>query len=440
MTIFWMLIAQGVYAGPFQDAQSFGRASNSKAIATTHGSVNANTVPGFTTANPPHTSFANNPAALSNAGTTAAVKDATGAGKFIVHSAATRAQFQFTASDPLMKGAKGIYKNAQALTGMNTAVSAGACRNVTTTSPDIYRTSSCSSGKTSNVFSNHICTTGRTPDIFSNHSCASGRTSDVFGSYACTRGRTPDVFSNHACAVRNDPNTYANHSCYTGRRSDIYKNYTCTKSRPTVFSTCARALVVTTTSRPYCYTGQSLGGSRMYGIAGPGTYGSPGYMDFTAQCGAPGGWTNVYVHGANWLGNCDGFKGNNNGHINVNIPPWPTTGYNYAGGVYLIKWSGYFSCMNPARVYYQSHGCQGNRCSATFKVADGSTHIGCANGSIPQRSRARRGLFCQRVTNRTRNPVRATSIPDLPKYITLAWTRAHNIMTYHDQWVNQACR
>ncbi len=462
----WLFTSGTSHAGAFADAQAFGKSKNSGAVGALKGmSVNSNTVPGYTTAHPPQAAYQNNPGALSNAGTTAAAKDATGVGKFIIHSAATRAQFKFTINDPLMQRSKSIYKNAQALAGIGASTSTGTCRNVVTTTPDSYRTYSCSTGKTSNVFSNHVCTTGLTPDVFSNHTCTSGRTADVIGNYACTRGRTPDIFSNHACIVKNDPDTFTNHRCYTGRKADKYKNYTCTKSRPITPSTCDRALVVTTTSLPYCNPGQTLASSSMGGIAGPGTYGSPGYMTFTAQCGAPGGWTNVYIRGANWLGSCDSFKWYRGlGHLNVNIPPWPT-GWNYAGLLYYIKWSGYFYCIYPPKVYYQSHGCSGNNCSATFKVDDGTTKQGCSNGTAVAQRRvfrcSRRGRcrwrqqnYCSGAPTRVYGwykwrrrwrygwhnvPPHIIQVPNY-KYSGLSWTRAHNIITYHDQWVNQACK
>ncbi len=465
LSLAWINIPNSAHAGPVQDAKSFGAAGMNRATGILKsGSINANTIPGFTTANPPQTAFQNNPGALSNAATTAATQDKTGAGKFIVHSAATRAQFNFTANDPLMKNALGIRQHAQALVGMNATSSNGSCRNVTTTTPDLFRTYTCATGKTSNVFSKHVCTTGKTPNFFSNHGCTSGRTSDVFGSYACTRGRTPDVFSNHACTVRIDPDIFSNHSCYTGRHPDIYKNYTCTKSRPSVISTCDRALVVTATSRPYCSPGQTLASSGLGNIAGPGTYGSPGYLMFTAQCGAPGGWTNVYIRGADWLGSCDYFKWYRGlGHLNVNIPPW-RTGFTYAGAVYLIKWSGYFYCMNPAQVYYRSRGCSGNNCAATFRVDDGTTKQGCSNGAaIAQRwgwykwgRTWRYGAhnYCPGVPTLVYGWYKSghhwyygyynvsPHIMQVPnyKYHGLFWTRAHNIVTYSDQWVNQACR
>jgi len=428
----WSMSAR---AGAFQDAQSFGAAKNNAAIGALKGlSVNKNTVPGFTTASPPQTAYQNNPGALSNAGTTAAAKDKTGAGKFIIHSAATRAQFNFTANDPLMRGAKNIYKNAQALAGIGATSTSGACRNVTTTTPDLYRTYTCSTGKTSNVFSNHVCATGRTPDIF----------------------------SNHACIVRNDPDVFANHRCYTGRRADVYKNYTCTKSRPVTPVSCDKALVVTATTRPYCYWNQALAGTRMYGIAGPSTYWQ-GYMDFTAQCRSPGGSTNILVHVANGLGDCDNFRWYRNmAHLNINMPPWPT-GWAYAGAISMIKWSGYFYCGGaPASVWYQSNGCNGNNCSARFRVADGSTHPGCSDGSaIGYRRYGRRGrayctgapkrgygIHCTRY--RHRRCIRRgygwyhkyPTIIQIPnyQYRTFTWTRNHNLVTYHDQWVNQACR
>jgi len=82
----WLIAS--AYAGPFQDAQAFGNAQMNKAASSARAQPTNASVPSFSTANPSQTSLYGNPAALSNAGSTAVTPDKTGAGVFIQHSAA----------------------------------------------------------------------------------------------------------------------------------------------------------------------------------------------------------------------------------------------------------------------------------------------------------------------------------------------------------------
>jgi len=405
--IAWLLAWGTSRAGPFQDARNFGAAGMNRVTGAAQGGAGARSVPGFTTANPPQTSSYGNAAALSNAASGAQAADASGAGNFIQHSAATRPQFNITAHDPLSRNAQSIQKNAQALVGLNTTSTSGACRNVTTTTPDIYSTFTCSAGQTSDVFSSHICTSGRTPDVFSNH--------------ACTSGRTPDIF----------------------------RNYACTRSRPTVFSSCDRVLSVTATSRPYCYIGQTLTRNTLW-LGNPWNHwvgGTSGVnMGINPVCGAPGGWPQVrliargdYSQGS--AGICDYVAGWGNGHRTISIHPWPT-GWTAAGSMLMYS-SGW--CYPFIHVYYTSQGCNAaNRCAATFYVDDGSRKQACPGGSVPTRRRYGRGWrwscpgSCHRAGRRWICPS-PSSVPDY-KIMSVSFTRNHNIVTFRDQWVNQTCR
>lgn len=170
-----------------------------------------------------------------------------------------------------------------------------------------------------------------------------------------------------------------------------------------------------------CTTGQNIASVRVGGIAGPGTYGAAGTMYFTALCGAVNGSTQVHIHASNWLGSCDGFKGYNNGHADVIIPPYPT-GEIFAGNVYLIKWSGYFYCMNPAKVWYTSNGCVGDQCSASFKVADGATVKGCSDGSAIQH---RWSWLRYRYFDYCNGNAKIVDVPTY-KHVSLVWVR-HNL-------------
>lgn len=425
--IAWLLAWGTSRAGPFQDARSFGAAGMNRVTGAAQGGASARNVPGFTTANPPQASSYGNAAALSNAASGAQAANASGAGNFIQHSAATRTQFNITAHDPLVRNAQSIQKNAQALVGVNTSSTSGACRNVTTTTPDIYSTFTCSTGQTSDVFSSHVCTSGRTPDVFSNH--------------ACTSGRTPDVF----------------------------RNYVCTRSRSTVSPSCDRLLSVTATSRPYCYAGQTLTRNTLW-LGNPWNHwvgGTSGVnMGINPICGAPGSWPQVrliargdYSQGS--AGICDYVAGWGNGHRTISIPPWPT-GWTAAGSMLMYS-SGW--CYPFIHVYYTSQGCNAaNRCTATFYVDDGSTTQGCSDGSAVsyrwgwyrsgRRSRYGRHAVCTGACKRKLGWHRTwrrwrygwyfscpyiTRVPDY-KVMSVSFTRNHNIVTFRDQWVNQACR
>lgn len=422
----WMGTAHG---GAFQDAQAFGQAQMGKARSTARANPTSNSVPGFTTANPPQTSMSGNAAALSNAGSTAASTDPTGAGSFVQQSAATRAQFNITAQDPLGRNAQSIQKNAPALVGMNPSTSS-ACRNVTTTTPDTYGTFTCSTGQTSDVFSSHVCTDGRTPDVFSDH--------------ACTSGRTPDIF----------------------------RNFTCAKSRATVSSSCDRVLSVTATSRPYCYIGQLLASTSVYGITVPHQYACwRGHVTFSAICNAPGAALRIAVSGADPGGNCDSFKWYRNlGHFTAYAQPW-ATGWRPIGSIYYVGWSGYFYCFAAPSIDMQSLGCTGDNCAVKFRVNMGTTHTSCSDGGpgVSYRYRYgrswRTGYCCGtspwwgscmprcaqwgygwhrqgrwwRYGRYCTQPVRSVQVPDY-RHATLSFTRNHNVVTFRDQWVNQACR
>lgn len=161
------------HAGAFQDAQAFGQAQMGKASTAARTNPTSDSVPGFTTANPSQTSLYGNPAALSNATGTAAAQDPTGAGKFLQHSAAVRPQFNITAKDPLIQGAQSIQKHAQTLAGLNTGSKSGACRNVTTTTPDTYGTFTCTKSRsvTSNTCDRVLTVTAKTRQF-----CAIGTT------------------------------------------------------------------------------------------------------------------------------------------------------------------------------------------------------------------------------------------------------------------------
>jgi len=498
------LMTISAHAGAFQDAQSLGAGLNAKASgAFKNQTVNSNTVPGYKTANPPQAAYQNNPGAMSSAASTATATDKTGVGKFIVHSAATRAQFTITVNDPLIKNATDIRKHAQQIAGIGASSNPGQCRNVTTTTPDLYRTYTCSNGKTSNVYSNPVCTTGRTPDVFSNHACTTGRTADVIGNHACTvgrtpdvignhactrgrtpdifsnhacttgrtpdvignhactRGRTPDIFSNHDCVIRNDPDTYSNHSCYTGHNPDIYKNETCTKTRPVTTSTCDRDLVVTAHVRQYCYWNQALGGTSMGGIRVTHQYAWwSGHVSITALCRSPGSGTAIYISGrADSGGSCDSFRGYRNvGHVTAYAQPYPT-GWQNIGSLYYIGWSGYFYCFQNPPILMRSLGCSGNNCRAQFRVDMGTAHHACSDGSAVVGHQYRHqwcsgnaqlvyGYHCAQFQHGYCTTYgygwyyKYPTIIQVPNYAyrTLSWTRNHNIISYTDQWVNRACR
>ncbi len=157
----WLMAS--AHAGPFQEAQAFGHAQMNRATSSARAQPTNASVPGFSTANPSQTSLYGNPAALSNAGSTAVTQDKTGAGVFIQHSAATRPQFNITAKDPLIQGAQSIQKNAQAIAGVNPGAT-GACRNVTTTTPDTYGTFTCTKSRsvTTNTCDRVLTVTART--------------------------------------------------------------------------------------------------------------------------------------------------------------------------------------------------------------------------------------------------------------------------------------
>lgn len=408
----WLLAWGSAHAGPFQDARGFGATGMNRVTGAAQGGVPC--VPGFTTANPPQTAYHGNPSALSNAGNTAAAQDKTGAGGFIRHSAATRARFNIGARDPLSRNAQTIQKNAQALAGMSPSTS-GACRNVTTTTPDTYGTFTCSTGRTFDVFSSHVCTTGRTPDVF--------------------------------------------------------KDFTCTRSRSTVSASCDRVLSVTATSQPYCSIGQQLAATSVYGITVPYQYAWwRGHVTFAAVCNAPGAALKIAVSGADPGGNCDGFKWYRNlGHFTAYAQPW-ATGWRNIGSLYYVGWAGYFYCFAAPPIAMKSLGCNGNSCRVKFRVNMGTTHQACSDGGPGAPYRYRRGRrwrngyccgaawwgSCQprcarwgygwhrqgrwwRYGRYCTQPVQAVQVPDY-SYATLNFTRNHDVVTFRDQWVNQACR
>lgn len=361
MTLLFFAWASTAHAGGFQDAQNFASQHNTPSNMT----VNGNTVPGYTTANPPQTNL-NSPSALSNASTSAIANDATGAGTFIQNSAVSRPQFNITANDPLIQGAKSIQSQAGQLSGLNPTNTNG-CQSVTTTNPAVYDT------------------------------------------------------------------------------------YTCTKSNTIINPTCNTSLSVTAKTTSSCTFGTQLNTVSLTGIAGPATYGTwTGTMSLTANCGAANGYSDIVVALSNAGGNCDNFKTYRNlGHLNLQITPQTTIGTEtLLGDIYMVKWSSYFYCINPAKVYYTFQGCnQKNLCTLDFRVDDGrAPALSCSNGTkvlsfggTPSHPKKTYSCFC---SNFARKKGTCPTIVKTYTYLykTLTWTQNHGITTFVDSWNKLPCQ
>lgn len=299
------------YAGPFQDAQNSGAAGMGTVTGTAQaGAVNAGTVPGYTTSNPPQTSMSGNAAALSNAGSTATATDTTGIGTFVQQSAVSRPQFNITAQDPLATGAQNIQSNAAAIAGLNSTSTAGTCSNVTTTTPDIFGTFTCSGGQTQSVYSSHLCTTGRTPDVL--------------------------------------------------------QNYTCTVTRPVTPTTCDQALNVTAATSPWCGVGVPEG-ARITNYVGMGYWANlPIGIEVTPICGGVDSYTTMQLHSWYTYGSYN-FCDASGGLKNITLP----TGWVPYQKLTTMPVNFFYTCYQSMDVYYSASGCNtSHQCSATFEFRE----------------------------------------------------------------------
>lgn len=213
-----------------------------------------------------------------------------------------------------------------------------------------------------------------------------------YGTFTCTSGQTQSVYSNHMCT--------------TGRTPDVYQNYTCTVTRPSYPVSCDTTLSVTATTSPYCGVGVPEG-ARITKYVGMWHWANlPIGIEVTPICGPMDSYTTMQLHAwytygtYNW---CDAAGGLKNITLPMNWIPYQK--------LTTMPVNFFYTCYQSMDVYYSASGCNANHdCSATFEFREyGPTDYG------------RAGTYS---TNS----------------ITVYYKQNYGVVSFSDQWVNQACQ